>query len=281
MKVDRADAQINQDSSFMKTLTSSAGGGFIGGYICFPFEGMKKRLQRGEILRSDFLNLSNGKLLKALHPLELLRGSTSFGTSVTVASATSMTIHSVLRKLPFYDPSSEAWNVATAVGSGMIGAILGSTPVENTILVQQEQNIGPLKAVRHMLREGITRPWVGGRELMMREAGFAGVMLHAGPTVNKAVLDETGSERLALIGELAMGAVGALATHPADTLATYRQKLNGKVYLLDGVRKLYDQDGLRAFYRGGISRVFLFVGCAVIIPRTAKTIDTALTKVID
>lgn len=277
MHIEQSGPQNNQNN-FLPTLTSSALGGYIGGYTCFPFEGIKKRLQRGELLASDFLNLKNGKLLTALRPQELLRGSTAFATSVTVASASSITLHSLLKKLPFYDASSSSWNISTAVGSGMLGALLGSTPVENTILVQQEKNIAPVKAMRHMLEQGLTRPWVGARELMMREAGFAGVMLYAGPAANKLVLEKTNDKGLALIGELAAGAIGALLTHPADTLATYRQKLEGKVSLLDGAKQLYSQNGLPSFFKGAIFRVFLFVGCATIIPRAAKVVSDNLYK---
>ena len=82
-----------------------------------------------------------------------------------------------------------------------------------------------------MLRQGVVRPWVGTRELMMREAGFAGVMLFGGPTAHKIVEEKTHSRTTAAIAEIAVGVMGALLTHPADTLATYRQKHDGKIFI--------------------------------------------------
>ena len=278
MQIDQKTSGTNQDN-FTKTLVSSATGGYIGGYTCFPFEGIKKRLQTGELLSSDFFNLKNGKLLSFLHPKELLRGSTAFATCVTVASASSITFNSLIKKLPFYDANSTSWNISAAIGSGMLGAVVGSTPVENTILIQQKKTIAPIPAMKIMLSQGITRPWVGVRELMMREAGFAGVMLWAGPAANKAVLDKTNDKGLALIGELGAGAIGALLTHPADTLATYRQKLDGKISLLDGAKQLYKQNGISSFYRGAISRIGLFVGCATIIPRAANIVSYGMSSI--
>ncbi len=263
----------NNGDSFLRSMSSSAVGGYLGGYVCFPFEGIKKRVQRGELHSADFFHLSNGKLFAAIHPKELLRGSTAFATSVTVASASSMTFNSVLKKMPFYDSTSSKSNMLAAISSGMLGALVGSTPVENTILVQQERRIAPAQAMRYMLNQGITRPWVGARELMMREAGFAGVMLYAGPVANKAVLEKTDSHALAALAEIGAGIGGAILTHPADTLATWRQKKEGQISLVKGVEELYALDGAKTFFRGVGSRLFLFTGCAMVIPRAAKFVN--------
>jgi hypothetical protein len=267
-----------QRKLFLIALISSAVGGYMGGYLSFPFEGIKKRLQRGELLSSDFYRFQNGKLLKALHPLELYRGSTAFANSVMIASFTSITVKNYLKNIPSYDENSTAWSIGTAVGSGMLGSIVGSTPVENTLFIQQEKNVGPFKAIQIMLNQGFTRPWVGARELMFREGGFAGVMLWGGPAANKFVKDLTGNDKLAFIGELFAGAAGALLTHPADCVATYRQKFDGKVPLLEGVKLLHKRGGIKAFYEGAGSRIALFTICAVTIPRFVDLVKNGLNK---
>ena len=167
---------------FARTVFESALGGAIGGWVCFPWESLKKRLQRGELAPSDFRNWANGRLIHVLHPRELYRGSGGFGAAVMTATASSMTFNALLKeKLPGYNPHSLIWQGSAAVASGMLGAVVGSTPVENMLLVQQQHRIGPSAAVKWMMQQGVFRPWVGVRELMLREAGFAGVMLFAAP----------------------------------------------------------------------------------------------------
>jgi len=213
-----------------------------------------------------------------LYPRELFRGSSAFATSVTIASTASITLNSYLKKNPYYDEKSKGSALGAAIASGMIGSLIGSTPVENTIFIQQEKNVGPLKAINIMLKQGITRPWVGARELMFREGGFAGVMLWGGPASHGYVKQKTDSEALAVVGELFAGAVGALLTHPADTLATERQKFDGKISLLSGIKRLYQKDGIHAFYKGAAFRIGLFTICSLTIPRFVNILNQGLNN---
>ncbi|MCF7852100.1 MAG: MC/SLC25 family protein [Simkaniaceae bacterium] len=269
---------VNSTENFLFTLSTSALGGFVGGFLCFPPEGLKKRLQAGGVDSSDFhiKNFPNGKVLRILHPLELFRGSVAFASAVMVASTTSMTFNALMKTHPSYDESSKIWGGASAILSGMLGAIVGSTPVENTILVQQVHKLGPSAAMQHMIKQSWTRPWVGVKELMFREAGFAGVMLFAGPETRRVVLDKTHSPSLAFAAEIIAGIGGSFLTHPADSIATYRQKLDGKLSLSDAIKTMYKEGGMRTFFKGAIFRSMLFTGCATIIPRASKIADEIL-----
>lgn len=268
----------NSQHSFISQLVCNAGGGSMGGYLCFPFESVKKRMQRGVLSPQDFYNLANGRVYNVLKPAELYRGSTPFATAVLVASVTQMTFNDLFKRLSFYDPNSNLHNATMAISSGILGAIVGSTPVENTILVQQVKSLSPVKAIKHMLNQGIARPWVGVRELMCREAGFAAVMLYAGPTANRIIYDKTQNKIAAFAAETAAGAIGAILTHPFDTLATRRQKYDGNVPLLKEACNMYAKEGWKVFFRGSVARVGLFVGCAVTIPRIANIISNTLQK---
>lgn len=255
-------------------LFSSAIGGFVGGYVCFPFEGLKKRAQVGTL---------KNHLLYALHPFRLFQGAPAFATSVTLASTSSITVNSLLKASSFYDPSSALHNLSAAIGSGVLGSMIGSTPVENTILVQQKLNVGPIKAIQYMLNQGgVKRLWLAGLPIAFRESGFASIMLYGGPAANKFVMDRTQDKTLSLFAELFVGSIAALLTHPADSLATFIQKHAGKVSTWDAAKTLWTQGqkegpkGLCAFYPGAMYRVFLFVGCATIIPRAAKTAEDIL-----
>lgn len=250
------------EPTFLETLVSSALGGAIGGFICFPFEGLKKRLQSHQLI--------------VYSPRELFRGAPSFSVSVTAATVGCMFFNRLLHSLPSYDPSSSLSQAISAVASGALGAFVGSTPVENTILRQQLEKLGPLSAIRSLFREGITRPWLGLRELAMREAGFAGAMLWAVPAARDEVYEKTKSISLAGVAEVGVGILGALLTHPFDTVATTRQHSNGRYSIAETVRRLYETAGIGAFYRGGANRCVLFTGCALIIPEVQKRVLDAL-----
>lgn len=254
-----------QQRHFFREIAVDAGSGSIAGMVCFPFEGLKKRYQRGELARSDLSNWSNGRLKAALHPRELFRGVTSFAGAVALNAATGMTFSKIVRSLPGYDDTSEFHKLTSAVTGGIFGAIVASTPVENTIVVQQELKLNPVQAWKYMLKQGMTRPWVGTRELMIRESGFIGSIIYFGPRVREVILEKTNNKTLAVVGAVGVGATFATLTHPFDTLATWRQKKEGKLTLIGGVKDLYSIDGHKAFFRGVGARIWLFTGCFLIL----------------
>ncbi len=261
-------------TNFFADVACNATGGAIGAFAAFPWESLKKRLQSGELTPTDFRHFGNGKVLNVLRPKELYRGSGGFCGAVMAATASSMMFNKIIHEqVPFYDAQSHLHQGAAAMGSGMLGAIVGSTPVENMLLVQQKYKIGPHAAAKRMLQQGIFRPWVGLRELMVREAGFAGVMLFAGPAARNAATAKTNNETAGVVAEIGVGLIGALATHPADTIATIRQKSNGDTPLTNAIQNIYAQDGMKGFFKGAASRMALFIMCATIIPRAVNRLQ--------
>ena len=250
------------------TPVSAVFGGAAGGYLCFPFEGLKKRLQSGQPITAS-----------SFHPTELFRGSIPFATSVMAATVASMTLHKALQTRSWYDSSSPTCEAGSAMMSGALGAVVGSTPVENVILTQQLNKTGPFKAVRILFKQGISRPWLGLPELMMREAGFAGSMLWGGRAAKNVAYEKTQSEALSHVAEFGACILGAVITHPADTLATHKQKNNGALSSSQAVKNIFQKHGLLGFFRGCSHRIFLFTGCAVLIPRIEKRAHDILEKV--
>lgn len=268
---DTSSADKDDVLGFVKKIISASFGGAIGAGICYPWEGLKKRVQSGQIVilkPAEFFKRSS-----ALHPLELYRGSTSFMASVTIATTTAMLFN---RAFKLHGLAALAGDDITALLSGMLGAIVGSTPVENIILTQQLNKVGPFKAWRIMLNQGLTRPWVGVRELAMREAGFAYVMLRGASAVEEAVFKKTQNDTWAFLASLGMGALGATATQPFDVIATYRQHSHGTIPLTTAIKQIAKAQGLRGFLKGLEHRLFLFTGCALIIPRAEKSIASQL-----
>ncbi|MFI0435084.1 MAG: hypothetical protein ACH350_05085 [Parachlamydiaceae bacterium] len=270
----------HHDIGFWRELTVDATSGFIAGSACFVFEGLKKRGQRNEIQFLDYYRLSNGNLFRVLHPREALRGVSSFAGAVALNAASGMTFTKCLRDLSFYDKTSEKHKVGTAIVGGMFGAIF-STCAENTIVVQQEHKMGPVQAWRHMLKQGARRPFVGLRELMMREAGFIGSILYFGPRARELTVEKTESQALGWLSAIGVGATFAVATHPADTLATWRQKKEGKLSFIGGVKELYGQGGLNPFFRGVGSRICLFTGCFLILESLPQEINKRIDRLIE
>lgn len=263
----------HSQKSFIEELAINASSGALAGYTCFPFEGLKKRYQRKELQSSDFFNLKNGRLLNALRPPELYRGAVSFTSAVAINAGTGLTIAGLLKKLPFYDSEKETHVFATDMLGAAAGAIVASTPVENTIVIQQSLKVGPIQAWKYMLSQGITRPWVGVAELITREIGFVGcTILYFGPKIRDHVQEKTNNAMLATLSYAGTGVVFAVLTHPADTLATWRQKRDGKITVIEGIKELHSSGGAKAFFRGVLPRIFLFTGCFSIIETVPRLI---------
>ena len=85
-----ADGKINKAATpWWHTPVSASMGGSAGAYICFPFEGMKKRWQTNQSI--------------SFHPRELYRGSTPFAVSVTLATITQMSFDAYFKSIPGYN----------------------------------------------------------------------------------------------------------------------------------------------------------------------------------
>lgn len=256
---------IQTAPAWWQTPISAAIGGAIGGYLCFAFEGLKKRAQSNQLISKA-----------SFHPKELLRGSTSFAMSVGSTSVAQFTIQRLLRNLPLYDDKSVTWNVGTAMASGMCGAFF-STMVENIILQQQLAKSGPSKAIRELFKQGYARPWLGLPELMVREGGFALTMLYLAFAVGEHIKSKTNNNALVYAGEIAVGVFGAALTHPFDTAATYKQK--NLTTSKSAFMNIYAKDGIAGFYKGVGWRALLFTGCMLVIPYTEKKAGSALQEV--
>ena len=266
--------------NFYRGMLVDAVSGATAGTTCFVFEGLKNRLQRGEITPRDFYQLTNGNLIRVLHPKEAFRGVSSFAGSVALNATAGLTFSKIIRDLPFYDEKSEKHQLGSAVAGGMFGGIF-STGAENMIVVQQELKSGPVRAWSYMITQGPTRPFVGLRELMIREAGFIGSVLYFGPKASQVTLEKTNSEALALLSGVGVGIVGATITHPADTLATWRQKHNGTLTFIGGAKDLYEKDGVKTFFRGVGARIWLFTGCFLILENLRPFINEHIDKYSD
>lgn len=256
--------KAESQATWWHPFVSSSVSGAVGGLLCYPPEGFKKRSQTGQKI--------------SLNPVEIYRGSGAFATSVMLASLTQMSFFNAFKKLPGYDNDSAEWNVSAALMSGMLGATVGSTPVENIILTQQLNKANPVQAIQIMMKQGVLRPWVGLPQLAMREAGFGLTMLWGARAAYDAVQQLTGNPSLGFAGQIAAGLAGAAITQPFDTMATYRQHRDGKISSLDTVKKIYSEAGVGGFFKGLRHRSVLFTGCAVTIPFVEEKIRHGLSK---
>lgn len=254
-----------QNNEIWKTVVSSASAGGLGAFICFPFEGIKKRIQSGQAISPKIP--------------ELYRGALPFSVSVTAATVAMYFFNRKMETLAGYDPNSPTCVLSTVAMSGMLGALVGSAPVENIILTQQLENAGPITALKIMFKQGATRPWTGIGELMFREGGFALSTLWAIEACKKRVLHETNNTYLANASAIGVGAFGATITQPFDVVATFKQKANGKITSETAIQLIYKTIGPAGFFKGLNSRIFLFTGCACLIPPIEKRIKSTLDEV--
>ncbi|HTM63180.1 MAG TPA: MC/SLC25 family protein [Gammaproteobacteria bacterium] len=242
-----------------KEGVSSALGGATGGYVCFPFEGLKKRIQTKQPI--------------SFNPKELFRGSTAFSGSVMLATFSQMGFYDLFKQIPGYNPESKIWNTNLAIASGMLGAVVASAPVENVILTQQLNKTNPINAIKIMFKDSLLRPWTGVAPLMYREAGFGLTMLYGAEEAYRIAHNMTGSVSLGIMAQIAAGMGGAIITQPGDTIATRMQKHGDTLsQAVSNVKK----EGFKGFFKGGSQRLFLFTGCATIIPPATRAFKRML-----
>lgn len=253
--------------------------------INFPFEGMKKRLQSNQTLsfKEIMTGIPKGVSVKwnavSLKQLpELYRGCTAFGVSLV---PTSIIQRSMNKRLLEKFGEGTTTKVYSGLFSGAMGAV-ASTAVENVILTQQKYTAGPRVAVNIIYKKGgITGIWTGFSMISVREAVFASSYLYAAEAAATYYSNVFGTDKT-LPAKLGVGVVGALITHPADTIATTMQNSHKKISALKAAKEIYrgknfESAGAKNFWKGGSWRCALFTGSML----TLEQAPTAIAHVSD
>ncbi len=96
--------------------------------------------------------------------------------------------------------------------------------------------------------------------------------------MKQEVLSKTNSETLSTAAGIGSALMGAAVTQPFDVIATIKQESDGALTSTQAIRQIYSRKGVLGFVSGLTQRMFLFAGCAYIIPKIAKKVKDQLIK---
>lgn len=252
-----------KQSNYTHSLIAAGVSGFGAGLGGFFFEGMKKRAQSNQPTPNFF------KLGPRLWLQESFRGIWSAALTNTPASvAQQVSAH-------FFEAQNMTHTLAGKTISMAFSGALGGIPaamIGNIVLEQQLKKIGPKEAFIKLSTQGSTRILKGLIPTMARESVFGWCYLDAMPRAGDYATTHWGS-CYSLPTQILVGISGSLVSHPFDTVATCMQQFNCST--IPAVKKLWQENGLRSFYKGASWRMGVFItGSMINKELKALTLDT-------
>lgn len=273
----------NHSSEFLLNSVSGLVSGTMAALITFPSEAMKKKKQsnQGPIGFRPFALVTYGNSVRVLYT-----GCCAFAASVGPTTLVQTSTHAILNSLK-ESTGIKINPIFQTIISGASGSICSSF-VENTILTQQllqKQKLphGPMDAIRFNSSKNIFSLWCGFSLLAVRESIFGALALGTADQFASTVSNYYQNSTLYFPSKLAIGVIGALLSHPFDTLATIKQKenfVNSKKPFRIAVRDFYIEHRFKGFYKGGFYRIFLFTGCMLIISATLDPLKKNLNNLL-
>jgi len=260
------------------SIAAGLSSGSLSALVMFPTEGLKKRSQSNQ--PKIGFKLSDLKTFSISNIKILYTGCVGFVLSVGPTTLVQTLTYNFLNKTNIFGEKSPF----VPFISGGIGAICSSL-VEHLVLTQQYRRnegkpVGPIGAYKILHQKGVFKPFTGFLPLVFRESIFGGLALNVADAFARNVSERFGSH-FYFPSQILIGILGALLTHPADTVATNLQKnlkFGQKETLSQIVRRIYAGEGIKGFYKGGAYRVALFTGCMMIISLTRLPIENVLKK---
>lgn len=134
--------------------------------------------------------------------------------------------------------------------SGVVAAMLIGTPVGNLIVTDQRLSEagrpgGTLNSFNEIkIQRGLIGLSTGIQWIMMREGVYSWSVFYA----KNATKDYFKCNDI--VASCISGTVATIISQPMDTSATYMQNQLGKPKLVDCMKRMYKEDGMRRFYRG-------------------------------
>ena len=231
------------ENEFRRDIASGFAAGTFISNASFPLEGVKKLAQAGIDRRA--------------HQVPLYRGSAIFAANIIPTTTIQFTMHSALKKI-IKEESPVYQKFISDLSCGAAGALVG-TVVENTIIRQQQMSCGPKHAILDMFKYGLSRPWKSYGLIAMRDSIFTAWMFCINDRIKQAAQDRYGDHAL-LPAAILSGTMGALLSHPFDTMATRMQRVHHPMsYRMAFNDVLNHLGGTRGFYKGVQFRMALFI----------------------
>ncbi|KAI9475837.1 MAG: mitochondrial carrier domain-containing protein [Benjaminiella poitrasii] len=270
------------DSAYSFTLGSIAGA--IGATAVYPIDLVKTRMQNqrskvvGELLYKNSLDCFK-KVLKNEGFLGLYRGLGPQLVGVAPEKAIKLTVNDFVRG-KFTNPQSgeiKFWQEMVAGGAAGASQVVFTNPLEIVkirLQIQGEQAknvvagevVAPRRSavwiVKHL---GIIGLYKGVSACLLRDVPFSAIYFPAYAHLKKDLFKESPDHKLAVSELLMAGAIAGMPaayfTTPADVIKTRLQveaRKGQTTYsgIFDAARKIFAEEGFKAFFKGGPARIF-------------------------
>eukprot|EP00947_MAST-08B_sp_MAST-8B-sp1_P001281 g1281.t1 len=172
--------------------------------------------------------------------------------------------------------------------AGVIEATLVVTPQETIKTKLVENNASLVSGVRGILaKEGVAGLYQGLIPTILKQGSNQGIRFMVYSKYKQLVTgneDGAGITPLqALVGGMTSGCISTLSNNPADMVKTRMQGFEAKQYsgFMDCVVKVYQNEGLLAFYKGVVPRLMRVVPGQGVIFMSYESISKAVSKVVE
>ncbi|PIA18453.1 mitochondrial carrier [Coemansia reversa NRRL 1564] len=257
--------------------------GGIGAAVVYPIDLVKTRMQNqraavvGEMMYKNSIDCFR-KVIRNEGILGLYRGIGPQLVGVAPEKAIKLTVNDFVRSRLTNKKTGEIAIASEVLAGSMAGAsqVVFTNPLEIVkirLQIQGEilkETAGTAKAISRssaitIIKElGLLGLYKGASACLLRDVPFSAIYFTCYSHLKKDIFRE-GERRLGVLDLLLAGAIAgmpaAYMTTPADVIKTRLQvvaKQGETVYtgLVDAARKIYKEEGFKAFFKGGPARIF-------------------------
>ncbi|KAF9427157.1 mitochondrial aspartate-glutamate transporter agc1 [Podila epigama] len=254
--------------------------GAVGATVVYPIDLVKTRMQNqrskvvGELLYKNSIDCFK-KVIKNEGVLGLYRGLGPQLIGVAPEKAIKLTMNDLVRR-HLTDKDGNITFVGELIAGGVAGGsqVIFTNPLEIVKIRLQvageaakaSEGAAPRPGAVTIVRNlGLMGLYKGASACLLRDIPFSAIYFPVYAHLKKDVFKEGPDHRLAISELLMAGAIAGMPaayfTTPADVIKTRLQveaKKGQSTYsgITDAARKIYAEEGFRAFFKGGPARIF-------------------------
>ncbi|KAF9919566.1 mitochondrial aspartate-glutamate transporter agc1 [Linnemannia zychae] len=253
--------------------------GAVGATVVYPIDLVKTRMQNqrskvvGELLYKNSIDCFK-KVLKNEGVLGLYRGLGPQLVGVAPEKAIKLTMNDLVRN-SLTDKNGNIPFLGELIAGGVAGGsqVIFTNPLEIVKIRLQVAgeaakalDVGPRPGAMTIVRQlGIMGLYKGASACLLRDIPFSAIYFPVYAHLKKDIFQEGPDNKLTIGQLLISGAVAGMPaayfTTPADVIKTRLQveaKKGQSTYtgIMDAARKIYAEEGFRAFFKGGPARIF-------------------------
>lgn len=224
----------------------------------YPPYGLHYRLGRG----------TNVWQLKYWTPRELYRGVLAYSAIIPVTCI----MDGVSQFL-----ESKGFNSTMATfSSGMVAALLVSTPTGNMIVTDQrlsesQKPAGLKNSINSIIRhKGFGGFFTGIQCIAAREGVYSWAVFSAKNDVKEYMKSND------ITASIIAGTIATIISQPLDTTATVLQNQVKSISLKEGITRMYKENGIKRFYRGFYFRWYAIVAGVFVMSETSEYVKSKL-----